>query len=49
VIGSKIAALVRKGKAMLTLLTIAVVGLFCALGFLHFVTNAELDAAKRWP
>jgi len=34
---------------MLTLLTIAVVGLFCALGFLHFVTNAELDAAKRWP
>jgi|RhiMetdeSRZDD1v2_1073273.scaffolds.fasta_scaffold153552_8 hypothetical protein len=34
---------------MLTLLTIAVVGLFCALGFLHFVSNAELDAAKRWP
>jgi hypothetical protein len=34
---------------MLTLLTIAVVGLFCALGFLHFVTNAELDAAKRLP
>jgi hypothetical protein len=34
---------------MLTLLTIAVVGLFCTLGFLHFVANAELDAAKRWP
>lgn len=34
---------------MLTVLTIAAVGLFGALGFLHFVSSAELDAAKRWP
>ena len=34
---------------MLTLLTIAVVGLFCALGFLHFVTNAELMLRSGGP